>query len=196
MPKDTEPRSTRKYRDRVTYILRKGVEMAIPCSRCKEKGLRCVVELSTGFCAFCIRSRNRCSLVLTNTERNEMDEKRRQTELDVARLEASLAVKRLELLELKEKQRVRELEDIASTEELERLERAAGIRIPSPSPERNIGPITGSPDLWADLGWSQADFNSFDPSFLLVASPLGPEVAGLLDGSPSPVSEPAVSSGA
>src|SRR4051794_5218128 len=126
MPKTSKPSSTDRRHARVADILDADIAMPTPCDRCKENGLKCVVELSTGFCAYCIRAKARCSLVLTRTERQELKVEQRRARLRIAQLEAELSAEKLKLLEAEEKERCRILEDIASTAELEQLEVAAG----------------------------------------------------------------------
>jgi hypothetical protein len=203
MPKKVFSRSAEKQRSRFENILDRGMEAPSPCKRCVEKKLKCLVELSTGFCAYCIRAKSRCSLVLTNTERREMRDEQRAAQLRIARAEAELAAARVALLEAEEKERIRELEDIVATEELGFLEKAAGIRSPSPSPEpvtRTAGLDLLDPEPSADLGWLQADFTSFvDPSFLAASFAFLPsdfEIGGSFGDNRSPGIELPVSSGA
>lgn len=191
MPKAPPRRSTKYRADRFERILLDNVTMPTPCGRCKEKATKCIVELSTGFCLSCIRARVRCDLHLSRTEWDEIKSEQRIAELRVAKAEAELANARLALLESKEKERRRILEDIASTEELEELENAAGLSALAPVVEPD------PPNLGADSGWLQANFDSFlDSSFLLAASPSGLGAVDWPGGSPPPVSEPAVSSNA
>lgn len=201
------PRSTRYNRERFDRILAEDVTMPTPCGRCKEKGLRCVVELSTGFCAYCIRAQVRCDLVLTNTEYRELKEEQRQARLDIARLEAQLAARRLALLESEEKERLRVLASIASNRELEQLEVAAGIRDPTPPASPSGGtvstvvPLPLQPESSTDFGWLQGDFlPSFDPSlsydpfaFLELPDALPLDAGGGIR-SPSPGSSPSSAS--
>jgi hypothetical protein len=203
MPRNIARRSTVNFHRRVALILATGSEMPDPCDRCKKEGLRCVVELSTGYCAYCIRARSRCSLVFSDTERGEIDREERAKRVLLLQAEADAARLRLELELLKEKRYRREREEIAATEELERLEDEAGMPKASLSPE----PVTRTadsdflePEPLADLGWSQADFNSFvDPSFLdasLLLPPWDFELGGSFGGILSPRPELPVSSGA
>ena len=168
MPRNTARRSTVNYHRRVALVLAAGFEMPEPCSRCKKEGLRCVVELSTGYCAYCIRAKARCSLVFSDTERKELDREERAKRMLLLQAEADAARLRLELELLRERRFSREREEIDATEELERLEDEAGM------PKESLEPIARTADLdfldlepLADLGWSQADFTSFvDPSIL------------------------------
>lgn len=203
MPRNTARRSTVNSQRRVALILATGSEMPNPCGRCKKEGLRCVVELTTGYCAYCIRAKARCSLVFSDTERKELDDQQRATQLRIARAEAELAAAKLLLLEVGERRRQRELEEIAATEELERLEDAAGMpkELPSPEPVARTADLDFlDPEPLADLGWSQADFTSFvDPAFLdasLLLQPWDFELGGSFGGTYSPVPELPVSSGA
>jgi hypothetical protein len=56
----------------------------------KKESLRCVKELSTGYCAFYIWLKLRCSYVFSNTKRSKIKRKRKrkQTLLLRAKVEA------------------------------------------------------------------------------------------------------------
>jgi hypothetical protein len=97
MPRNIARRSTVNFHRRVALILATGSEMPDPCDRCKKEGLRCVVELSTGYCAYCIRARSRCSLVFSDTERGEIDREERAKRVLLLQAEADAARLRLEL---------------------------------------------------------------------------------------------------
>jgi hypothetical protein len=198
MPRKESARSTILRRKRVDTVLLTGPEMPDPCHRCKKEGLRCVVELSTGYCAFCIQSKSRCSYVFSDTERGEIERERREKKSLLLRAEAEAARLRLELDDLEQKQFAREREEIAATEELERLERAAGLHTPE-AVNRTADPIL-DPGSRADFGWSQDDFTSFvDPSFLAASFAFLPsdfEIGGSFGDSRSPGIELPVSSGA
>jgi hypothetical protein len=154
MPKEPSSRAVFFHSARLARIEEANLVMPSPCGRCKEKGLGCKIELTTGFCVECIRARVQCDLFLTNAEWGEIKDGQQKATLRVARAEAELAVAKVILLEAQEKESRRVLEDIASTEKLEKLEEAAGIRA------IDAVPIT-------DSGWSQAIFTLFtDPSFL------------------------------
>ena len=180
--------STLRRRDRIAQILADNVEMPTPCSRCSEGGLKCVVEVATGYCAGCIRARSRCSLVLTKTERAEMRVDQSRIRLRLLEVEAEAARLRLELAQAEEKEKVRVRQEAESIRELEELEAAAGI---SASELSDL-----ELPLVADSGWSQANFDDFLNSSLLAAFPLDLEAEGWLCGSPPLASEPPVSAGA
>jgi hypothetical protein len=164
--------------------------MVVPCGRCKRMDLKCVPELTTGYCAYCIRAKARCSLVFSDTERKELDDEQLATRLRIARAKAELAAAKLSLLENEAKKRRRELEEIAAMEELERLEDEAGM--PKDVPLLELVACTANldsldPEPLADLGWLQADFTSFvDPLFLNASSlllPLDFKLLGSFSGS-------------
>jgi hypothetical protein len=202
MPKGAR-KSTVNYQRRVALVFETGSEMPDPCQRCKKEGLKCVVELSTGYCAFCIRSRARCSFVFSDTERGEISREEQKKRVLLLQAEADAARLRLELELLKEKRYNREREEIAANEELERLEDEAGMPkdVPLPEPVARTANLD-SLDLesLADFGWSQADLTSFvDPSFLEASFaflPLDFEYGGSFGDNRSPGIELPVSSGA
>lgn len=204
MPKEpTHRRTTTFYSKRIARILATGLEMVVPCSRCEKEGLKCVPELTTGYCAYCIRAKARCSLVFSDTERKEIDDAQGAKELQLLRAKAEASRLELEIAELKAKKRKRELEEIVAMEELERLEDEAGmpkdLLLPEPvkrtadSTVLDSGPFT-------DLGWLQADLTSFtDPSFLDASFLLPPwdfSIVGSFGGTLLPESGLPVSSGA
>jgi hypothetical protein len=102
--------------------------MPNPCQRCKKEGLKCVVELLTSYCAFCIQLRARCSFVFSNTKRGKISREEQKKRVLLLQAKADAARLRLELELLKEKRYNREREEIAANEELERLEDEAVCR--------------------------------------------------------------------
>lgn len=201
MPRNTARRSTTNFHRRIALVLATGYEMPDPCARCKKEGLKCVVELSTGYCAYCIRAKARCSLVFSDTERGEFDREERVKRVLLLQAEADAARLRLELELLKEKRYGREREEIAATEELERLEDAAGMPKELPpweSVARTADLDFLDPEPLADLGWSQADPTFFVDSFLdasFLPLPLDFEFGGSFGGTFLPLPELPVSSG-
>jgi hypothetical protein len=112
--------------------------------------------LLTGYCAFCIRAKARCSLVFLDIERREINNKQQATKLRIARAKAELAATELSLLESEAKRRGQELKEITAIEELEQLEdKARLLKDPLPLLEpikRTANSIILDPRLFANLG--------------------------------------------
>jgi len=60
-------------------------EMPSPCSRCSSRGLKCLVDLSSGRCSECIRSGRKCDLVVTDSDWDSLHRAQRvvKEQLDV-----------------------------------------------------------------------------------------------------------------
>ena len=150
--------------------------MLDPCARCKKEGLRCVVKLLTGYCAFCIQLKARCSYIFSNTKRGKIKRKRRRkhslllaAKVEASRANAKAAQLRLKLYKLEEKKFAREREEIAATKKLEQLEDTARmlrdsllLELVTRTANLNILDL----ELLADLGQSQANPTFFVNSFL------------------------------
>ena len=170
MPKVIPLRQTTAfYSKRVANILATSLEIAVPCSRYKKEGLKCVPKLTTGYCAYYIRARARCSLVFSNTKCKEINDAQGAKELQLLRAKAKASQLKLEIAELKAKKRKRELKEIVAIEELERLEDEAGM----PKDLLLLEPVTRTANLtvldsrlFANLGQLQANLTLFvNPSF-------------------------------
>jgi hypothetical protein len=98
----------------------------------------------------------RCSLVFSNTERREINNKQQATKLRIARAKAKLAAAELSLLESEAKRRRRELKEITAIEELEQLEdKARLLKDPLPLLEpikRTANPSVLDSRLFTNLG--------------------------------------------
>jgi hypothetical protein len=74
MPKDPTPcYLTVTYNKQVALILAIRLKIVVPYSCYKRLGLKCVIKLTTRYCAFCICAKARCSLVFSNTKRNKIN---------------------------------------------------------------------------------------------------------------------------
>ena len=65
MPKESSKDRRLRLSAKVAFS---GVVMPTPCSECRKRGSKCLVDLSSGRCADCVAKNRKCDLVVSERD--------------------------------------------------------------------------------------------------------------------------------
>jgi hypothetical protein len=119
------PTSSTERRHRIgDQIRRRGVELRHPCSHCRQRGVQCVADSSTGTCAECYTFHRKCNLVVPSSTWTQLVSEREQLEQELERVEEERRQLQKRLRDVVNNERRFLSREMASIEEMEALEAA------------------------------------------------------------------------
>ncbi len=183
MPKESATNRRNHLADRVR---KRNHKMSSPCGACRRAGAKCLVDVSSGYCARCLERHLKCDLVVTEADWDRLERAREKVEQElkdtVAQVLAAeesrrvLLSKQLRLLEqlglLGRREKEMFARELSSIEEQEKLEQEDAQRASSSS-NAAVDPSAVAPSLSPFLDPSSpsvlASLGAFDatqPSWL------------------------------